>query len=187
LLSLMCMGGRARCPTRGRDVPGQRAGAGRARGPGSASRPPGPSRAGSGASAARCGAPCHGPRRCAPVVPDTGQHAVVVSTRRLWPRGLARRAARRTPRRATSGGEAQGACHPGERFPTEETAADCGRLPCRKPLGFLPPLVAPLSSRSARSWRGDRYGHRLWMPIDTSSESLYPMRCPMKLYTKPHP
>src|SRR4029434_5334757 len=62
---------------------------------------------------------------------------------------------------------------------------DLGLFLGGKPSRFLPPICAPLSSRSARSLRGDLDGYLLWLHWDTSCPLLYPKRCPMKLYTKP--
>jgi hypothetical protein len=92
------------------------------------------------------------------------------SARLLLQRGLARGEERLTPGGETGGRDPQCTRHRSERFPTPQTEDDRRLRPCGTPRSFLPTMLAPLSSRSMRSWRGELYGECLWMPLDTSSE-----------------
>jgi hypothetical protein len=169
----------APCPTHGRPAPGHTACLGRARGPGAASRPPGPYRVRRCEPSALCVPPrhCHG--RFAQCLASTGECASGASKGWFVPRCRACGQERLTPGGETGGRDPPCACQQSKRFPTQPPEDDCGLLACRKPLGLLPPLLPPLSSRSASSWRGELYGEFLWIHLDTSSELLYPNRCPI--------
>ena len=78
--------------------------------------------------------------------------------RLFFQRGLACVEERLTPGGETGGRYPQRTRHRIERFPTQQTEDDLSLLPCGKPLSFLPPILAPLSSRSLSSLRGELYG-----------------------------
>ena len=99
-----------------------------------------------------------------------------------WP--AARNASRQAARRAAGTPHARdtrASASPRSRRHTPSNSA--GRHTAR----VFPPMYAPLFSRSARFVRGDLSGNLLWMHLDTSYKGRDPMRCPIKLYTKPLP
>ena len=66
-------------------------------------------------------------------------------------------------------GDTQCAGQKVERFPAQQTEHNLSFFLGGEPLGLLPPMLAPLSSRSTSSLRGDLDGYLLWLHLDTSS------------------
>jgi hypothetical protein len=127
--------------------------------------------------------PFHG--RFAQLFAQAANLTVTAIERLFFQRFLASIEERRAPGRETGSREPELTGQQVKCFSPQQTSHDLGFLPCGKPLGFLPSMLAPLSSRSASFLRGDLYGNLLGIHLDTSCELLYPMWCPIKLYTKP--
>jgi hypothetical protein len=89
---------------------------------------------------------------------QTDEFVIAAIERLFFQRCLARGEERLTPSRETGSRAPQLTRHQIERFPAQQTEDDLSLLPCGKPLSFLPPILAPLSSRSMSSLRGELYG-----------------------------
>jgi len=96
--------------------------------------------------------------RFAQFLTQTGEFVLTASDRLFFQRCLARVEERLSPGRKTGSGEPALTGQQVERFPTQQTEDALSLLPCGKPLSFLPTILAPLSSRSLSSLRGELYG-----------------------------
>jgi len=96
--------------------------------------------------------------RFAQFLAQTGELAVTAIARLVFRRFLACVEKCLTPGGETGGKDPQLARPHIEGFPTQQTEDDLGLLPCGKPLGFLPLMLALLSSPSMSSLRGELDG-----------------------------